>query len=911
MRPSRISPPARSGLLGLLPVLVVTLVASPSSGAAPVPGSAGTDTSLPPTDSQVTVAGRGPFADLRITVNQTKNLANQAISVTWTGGKPTDVGSSRFNSNYLQFMQCWGEDAGDVAGNPGPPPQQCVQGASDAVYGGRNLGLFPGGGLTLERIISRRGAPNYDPDKGHLDDRTGYVWMPFRPVDGPAVGVHYDPNFNPAIVGGNYWLNPYFNAITTNEIAGGRTGPNGKGAELFEVATGLESSGLGCGQKAQAVPGSSLKVPRCWLVVVPRGDADYENEGSGVAASSGVFTSPLSSRSWQNRISVPLDFNPVDTPCALSANQRRIVGSELAAGAVASWQPALCSKPGLPPYAYGSISDSRARQQLLSALPGSPGMAVVSRPIERASVNADNPITYAPLTLSATVIGFNIERNPNTVDPAEEPLRGTRVARINLTPRLVAKLLTQSYRSQVAIKSTPPYAWVDKNPAHLGLDSDFLQFNPEFKLLQTAGGKNLGGFVMPAPNSDAALRVWEWILADPEAKSWLDGAPDPWQMKVNPVYATKAAANTNGAAFGDPLPDSFPKNDPYCYSAPPQGSGGSVVPPPLCGLDWLPYTQSFRDAAQFTRVANDGARTTEDPNAPSSDKVYRPDGPQTLGSRAILSITDSASAAQYGLQTASLSRAGDNTRERAFVAPDESALVAGAGAMAPKGIPEVLEPNPSVAAADAYPLTALTYAAVTPLSLDDRARSEYAAFVDYAAGAGQVSGRQFGQLPPGYAPLPAAFRAQSTAAAETIRNLKAASGPSDPATSESASPTPPGETAAAPTATSATPGGAATPSLNAGSGSRTSGRVPALPPLGSPTAPGAVDLAASKSPPAPGGSPLAKLITPILALAGNRFALPGLAGIALLSALGALEITHRPRRRLVGSAAGPTTGSAG
>src|SRR5688572_29940152 len=83
---SRIRPPVRSGLLGLLAVMVVTFVASPSSGAAPVPGSAGTDTSLPATDSQVTVAGRGPFADLRITVNQTKSLANQAISVTWTGG---------------------------------------------------------------------------------------------------------------------------------------------------------------------------------------------------------------------------------------------------------------------------------------------------------------------------------------------------------------------------------------------------------------------------------------------------------------------------------------------------------------------------------------------------------------------------------------------------------------------------------------------------------------------------------------------------------------------------------------------------------------------------------------------------------------------------------------------------------
>ena len=30
---------------------------------------------------------------------------------------------------------------------------------------------------------------------------------------------------------------------------------------------------------------------------------------------------------------------------------------------------------------------------------------------------------------------------------------------------------------------------------------------------------------LPDGNSDAAQQVWEWILADPEAKAWLDGSP--------------------------------------------------------------------------------------------------------------------------------------------------------------------------------------------------------------------------------------------------------------------------------------------------------------------------------------------------------------------------------------------------
>jgi hypothetical protein len=87
------------------------------------------------TDSQVTVSGRGEFDDLRVTVNQTEDLVNQAISVTWTGGTPTRTGATPFDGHYLQLMQCWGDDDGTHPDNPGPPPEQCVQGATDAVYG--------------------------------------------------------------------------------------------------------------------------------------------------------------------------------------------------------------------------------------------------------------------------------------------------------------------------------------------------------------------------------------------------------------------------------------------------------------------------------------------------------------------------------------------------------------------------------------------------------------------------------------------------------------------------------------------------------------------------------------------------------------------------------------------------------
>ena len=54
-------------------------------------GSQGVVTSLPATASAVTVSGTGTYAGLKVTVNQTANLVDQAVSVSWTGGTETDL----------------------------------------------------------------------------------------------------------------------------------------------------------------------------------------------------------------------------------------------------------------------------------------------------------------------------------------------------------------------------------------------------------------------------------------------------------------------------------------------------------------------------------------------------------------------------------------------------------------------------------------------------------------------------------------------------------------------------------------------------------------------------------------------------------------------------------------------------
>ncbi|MCE9621107.1 MAG: hypothetical protein K8R99_02045 [Actinomycetia bacterium] len=871
-------------------LLTTNFVATTEVAADGTVGVQGTDTSLPLTDSAVTLAGRGRFADLEVTVNQTESLTNQALSLTWTGADPTQEGASgRFGNNFLQIFQCWGDDDGTNPDNPGPPPTQCQQGAvggsyqfSDSSYPGR---------YSIGRIIYQNLWDNFDPDAGTYDTGSGFVWLPFKAVDGTTIPIQEDPTWRPFKTG-SYWMNPYYNQITTNEIAAAATRPDGTGAELFQVNTGLEASGLGCGQKVQPLPDGTTKVPKCWLVVVPRGMGSDENAntsyGGADADVNGVVTSPLMPGVWENRIAFPLEFNPLDSPCKLGQNERRLSGTELAFPAIASWQPQLCTTGSQVPYSFAPVGDAQARQQL-TGLSGAPGMVVVQRPQNPEFVDAANPVVYSPLTVSGITIGFNIDRilAPNP-DPAEAQFAAIRVADIYLTPRLVAKLLTQSYRAAVTMYELPTYSWVPGNPLDLTKDPDFLQFNPEFVNLTVFDTRAFSGLSVPAGTSDAAQTVWEWIFADPEAKAWLDGEDDPWGMSVNPVYSTNASVNPNGTAFNDPTPTSFPKSDPYCYQAPAVGTGEGITPPALCSTDWNPYQRNFAVTAQVGRSANDGAKVIQNPFPISTVDTWSKAAPQSLGRHTMLVLTDTPNAALFGLQTASLSRAGDNGANRVFVEPNSVGLAAGLAAMRPASVSTVLEPTPSVTAAGAYPLTTVAYAMTKPLALDSTARTQYAAFLQFATTTGQTPGLDFGQLPRGYLPLPQSLQQQAASSIDSILHLEA-----PPTTTTTTVPTT--------TVPATVPTVATTPKP------RTSGGVPAAQPSATPevsetSAPISVvvvvELPESTSPPTASSTTVAASVTPSTADGKSRLVVPFAGGLTVLSAVGALEITKRPRRRL-------------
>ena len=123
--------------------LVAALLAMSMGGvlnsvvAGPTPASADTA----PSGSAATVSGTGEFANLKVTVSQTKNLINQTVQVSWTGAPPPN-GST---TNFLQIMQCWGDDPA------GPDRTQCqfgVSGQGGDIGGRKILPNVPNSSLT-------------------------------------------------------------------------------------------------------------------------------------------------------------------------------------------------------------------------------------------------------------------------------------------------------------------------------------------------------------------------------------------------------------------------------------------------------------------------------------------------------------------------------------------------------------------------------------------------------------------------------------------------------------------------------------------------------------------------------------------------------------------------------------------
>lgn len=813
MRRSR--PLSRVLASAFLAVLTLVGGAGGASGSTATPG----DTTVPG-GSAVTVSGAGPFASLKVSVSQTANLIDQVVTVTWSGGAPTDDATS-FHDNYLQVMQCWGTDP------DGPNRDQC------------EFGSFSG---------DPRG-PNQQPTRQVYSPGAIDPLETLKPTAAdPSPDVPFDSVTGTTVPGGQ--IGQFFDQQSTNEIPFARTSPDGTGQVAFETLTAEEAPGLGCGTAISAADGSTSVEP-CWLVVVPRGDTEVNGEPASANVTRGLITSPLSASNWAHRIVIPLHFQQIGQLCPIGSPEAATGGQEAAEEAITRWQPALCTQTGTI-YGYSAVSDDSARRRLVSA---DPGLDFVTSPVPASQAPNGSTLLYAPVTVSAGVIAFNVDVNTNggaTVD--QLAAAGTPLTSLNLTPRVVAKLITQSYRL-----AAPPYDPVVAGaPANVFADPDFLADNP--------GDTNLfertADVLMPFPLSDVTKELWTWINSDPSARAFLDGTPDPWGMTVNPAY--KGITDSG-------VPNDFPKADGYCQTA----NLPATDQPQVCTLDARPYANDLHDAARSASRGDTLARSNWDPTA--QPPAFKKAPPQVTGQQSVMAFTDAATATRYSLPVAKLKNAAGN-----FVAPDAAGMLAGVKAMVATGVSGVLAADPATMSADAYPLTTVTYAATAPQALTADQRADYATFLHYAATTGQQPGLAVGNLPYGYLPLPAAMAAQTDTMATELKDgtYPVATPTTDPPTGTSSQPTQGGtSTPSAPTGSprstpvttktpvpkpSPTPAHSAVPtSTTSAKASGTPTPVATFPPgLGGPPSLNTVRPPLSLSPDASAASPAGALPTP-------------------------------------------------
>jgi hypothetical protein len=407
-----------------------------------------------------------------------------------------------------------------------------------------------------------------------------------------------------------------------------------------------------------------------------------------------------------------IHFAPSYNDCPVVGTPDLVTAGEVSASRVIqAWAARRCT--GTDPLAIGYTEQSSelGRSEFQA---GQLDMGITSLPFSAAELAAEHvrPYTYAPLDATATVVAFSI---PNGV------AGGPQIQSVNLTPRLLARLITDTDPSSGSVSTNifqdPEYLKLNPLPA----GSSYPQFNSE------------GVLVRGDRNADATL-VTGWIASNPAAQQFLAGTDQ---------YCTTDRICVNPAWKNIQYPtDKFEV----------LSTVSDLAPVGEAGL--LP-------SYAFYRLTNYGNATSPKPNS--------------IADQGVFSIMDLASARAYHLGIATLCRTDDLST---CIGPDGPAspapspgsnagLLAGYQAMTTNadGITQV--PN-FAATSPAYPWVKYDYAVVPTRDLSPTAVQKAKDFLTYAADPN--GGQSTAALPSGYLPLSGPVAAETLAAANLIQS---------------------------------------------------------------------------------------------------------------------------------------------
>lgn len=693
-------------------------------------------------------------------VDHTKNLrGRERLKVSWAGARPSagraanPYGESGLRQEYpVVIMQCRGIDDPSLPAAKQLKPETCWTSTRQQRS------------QSTDDLLSvwRHDLHATDADRAK---KSGLDPIPSECFDIASDSTH----ITPFLSAGGKSFSACTEATMPPEAAVGAAFPpaevaaftnaDGKGQINYEVRSATENESLGCSDKTAC---SLVAIPIMGLSCIdadkecrrdgrfPEGSSNFGNDGVDAAVSP-VFW--WSASNWRNRVTVPLTFGLPPDACDVLDDRAPtpFFGSELMGQATLQWSPAYCLRKDRFKFQHNNLGDEPAFALVEK---GDAPAAFVSGTRERST--SDPVVGYAPTALTGFAVAFIVDNPGNAGE----------LTRLNLTPRLIAKLLTQSYAGSNLGRQHPG---MEDNPLSLNLDPEFAALNPG---LDSIAREAAATVLSLSESSDVIETLTSYLAEDPEAMAFIDGRPDPWGMVVNPTYKKLVLP------VGEfPMLDEFvPESPQPCLKANPAPYFGKIAAP-LNSLRKI--AEAVLDAWPNVQTRCDGAGTSTEPF-----KVGRIDR-QGIGTRFMLGVVSLGDAARFGLRTASLQTSSTvsptkkftNEDGRTFIAPSNASVLAAARTAKSKGVGSAFSMPMSRLrnTPDAYPGTMLVYTTAKLQGLAKSDAAKVAKFIRIATTEGQVRGSGNGKLPEGYVPIAkSGGTAALYAAAQAVADLIAA-----------------------------------------------------------------------------------------------------------------------------------------
>lgn len=323
--------------------------------------------------------------------------------------------------------------------------------------GGRSASVTPGVSLTNEVVT--------------------VSWSGFRPTtqQGVYTVLVVQCRANPTSMTDCYSAEPFPDLANGNRVLDS-TASDGTGSAQFEVRPASVLPQLAC----------SATNP-CSLLV-------YENDALPILPG----TLPAA------HVVIPLTFAPSQADCPnITDFDVRVDGSATSAALFYTWAAQVCAGSDPVVVDYTETSSTTGRENFLNGLVDIGVSALPASEEELGHHPGHRDFSYAPVAASAVVVAYNLT----------DPFTGQRIDNLVVSPRLVARLVTNS-SVETFIR-----------------DRELLNLNPTVRF--PANGVNR--ILVRAERSASTSILTNWIATDAEAQKLLSNN-DTWRVALNPAY---------------------------------------------------------------------------------------------------------------------------------------------------------------------------------------------------------------------------------------------------------------------------------------------------------------------------------------------------------------------------------------